>query len=141
MSRKFIGAILGAALTVTAFSAAPARADDRDLARFLGTAATLFIIGKAIESHNDRDRQRVHAPAQNHYKPKPKPKPQAHAYHPKPKPRPQAHNRWDGKGGKRWDHNRRNDRMVQVPQSCMREVGHNRYVVNSNCVSRNLPRR
>lgn len=59
MSRKFIAAVLVAATTLTAFSAAPARATtDEDIARLLGAAATIFIIGKAIETSRDRDEDR-----------------------------------------------------------------------------------
>ncbi|MFZ5962355.1 hypothetical protein ACOXXX_05325 [Thalassococcus sp. BH17M4-6] len=63
MSRKFIATILAAALTVTGFAATPARANDAEaLARILGTAATVYIIGNAIKnSRDDDDRVRVNS--------------------------------------------------------------------------------
>lgn len=54
MSRRFIAAVLSVSLAVTAFAAAPARADQKDLTRLLGTAATLAVIGSAI-SHAQAD--------------------------------------------------------------------------------------
>lgn len=57
MSRKFIAAVLAISTTLATFSAAPARAaTEEDIAKILGAAATLFIIGKAIENNRDRDR-------------------------------------------------------------------------------------
>lgn len=54
MSRKFIAAILAASLAVTTFFAAPAKASDaEDIAKFLGAAATLYIIGSAIKDSRD----------------------------------------------------------------------------------------
>ncbi len=56
MSRKFIAAALIVSTTIAAFSAAPARAaSDEDIAKILGAAATIFIIGKAIESSRSND--------------------------------------------------------------------------------------
>ena len=57
MSRKFIATIIAASIAVTGFSAAPARADGDDLARFLVGATALVIIGSAI---NDSRRDRRH---------------------------------------------------------------------------------
>ena len=55
MSRKFIAAILAVSTTLAAFSAAPARAaSEEDIAKILGAAATIFIIGKAIENSRDK---------------------------------------------------------------------------------------
>lgn len=60
MSRKLTSLILAASLATTSM-AAPARASDADdIAKFLGVAATLFIIGKAIE---DNSSQKSHKPA------------------------------------------------------------------------------
>lgn len=124
MSRKFIGAILGAALTVTTFSAAPARANNDDLARFLGAAATLFIIGKAIESHNDKPRAR--APAQTH----PKPRPQAHQA-----PRPSQHS-YGKPQRERANHIAR--RPAPLPSGCMFPVrrGDTRFAMGARCLNR-----
>jgi len=60
MSRKFIAVVLAATLAITTYSAAPARAaSEEDIARLLAGAATLFIIGKAIQSSRDNDRKKV----------------------------------------------------------------------------------
>ncbi|MDA7425034.1 hypothetical protein [Thalassococcus lentus] len=53
MSRKFITGVLVVAATITAFAAAPARADNDDLKRFVGAAATLYLLGRAIEHAGD----------------------------------------------------------------------------------------
>lgn len=50
MSLKFITGILTVSATIATLSAAPAKAADADdVARFLGAAATLYIIGKALD--------------------------------------------------------------------------------------------
>lgn len=56
MHRYFIAAVVTATIAITAFSAAPARADDRDLARALAGIAALALIGKAIHDRNEKDR-------------------------------------------------------------------------------------
>lgn len=49
MSRKFITGVLAVSTFVTALSVVPARAaDPEDVAKFLGVAATLIIIGQAL---------------------------------------------------------------------------------------------
>lgn len=53
MHRRFIALIVGAAIAVTALSAAPARADSDDIARFIAGIAALAIIGAAIEDARD----------------------------------------------------------------------------------------
>lgn len=56
MSRKFIAAVLAVSTAIAGFSAAPARAaSEEDIARLLAGAATIFIIGKAIQSSRDND--------------------------------------------------------------------------------------
>lgn len=51
--RHVLALALSAALALPAFTA-PARAgNDEDIARFLAGVATLFVIGKAIEMHQD----------------------------------------------------------------------------------------
>jgi hypothetical protein len=58
MSRRFIAAVLAVSTTIATLTAAPAHAsNDEDIARILGAAATIFIIGKAIENSRDRDRK------------------------------------------------------------------------------------
>ena len=58
MSRKFIAAVLAVSTTIAAVSAVPARAaSEEDIARLLAGAATIFIIGKAIQNSRDDDRR------------------------------------------------------------------------------------
>lgn len=57
MSRKFIATILAASLAITSLSAAPARASDDDLARFLVGTTALLLFGAALSDRN-RDRGR-----------------------------------------------------------------------------------
>lgn len=54
MHRKFIALIIATAVAVTGLSAAPARADENDLVKFLAGFAALAIIGSAIHNR-DRD--------------------------------------------------------------------------------------
>jgi len=54
MHRYFIAGITAVTLLVTAFNAAPARAQDQDLARLLAGIAALAIVGKAIHDRNER---------------------------------------------------------------------------------------
>ncbi len=49
MSRKFIASVLAASLAITSFSAAPAKAGNDDLVKFLAGATALIIIGKALD--------------------------------------------------------------------------------------------
>ena len=55
MSRKFIASILAASLAITSLAAAPARADQDDLARFLVGTTALVIIGAALSNRNSND--------------------------------------------------------------------------------------
>ncbi|MFD1509257.1 hypothetical protein [Lacimonas salitolerans] len=68
MSRKFIATILAGALAVTAFAAAPARADSKDVAKALAGIAALAIIAKAIDDRRDDKRKQthVHTPTRNY---------------------------------------------------------------------------
>ena len=54
MSRKFIAAVAGAAIAVTAFGTAPVRADE-DLARTLAAIVGIAIVGKVIKDRLDED--------------------------------------------------------------------------------------
>ena len=60
MSRKFIASILAASLALTSFTAAPARASDRDLVQFLAGATALIIIGSAL--NDSRQQTTVNQP-------------------------------------------------------------------------------
>ncbi|GAA6209301.1 hypothetical protein NBRC116601_25940 [Cognatishimia sp. WU-CL00825] len=74
MSRKFISSILIAAVTVTgiSLSAAPAKAGNDDLAKFLFGATALIIIGKAVSNNRahatPRHEPRVVRPQPRHRK-------------------------------------------------------------------------
>ncbi|MFA8384938.1 MAG: hypothetical protein ACEPO2_04895 [Pelagibaca sp.] len=58
MSRKFIAAVLAVSTTIAGFSAMPARAaSEEDIAKLLAGAATVFIIGKAIQNSRDKERK------------------------------------------------------------------------------------
>jgi hypothetical protein len=70
MSRKFIASIMAATLAITALTSKPAEAaSNDDIARILAGAATVFIIGKAIQSSNDHDNdgKRKHSAKKRHY--------------------------------------------------------------------------
>lgn len=54
MSRRFIAAVAGAAIAVTAIGTAPARADE-DLARTLAAIVGIAIVGKVIKDRLDDD--------------------------------------------------------------------------------------
>lgn len=67
MTRKFISVLCAAAVGVTAFSAAPARADDDDLARALAAVLGVAILGKIIHESQKDDAPKV----TRRYDPKP----------------------------------------------------------------------
>ncbi|NDV99654.1 hypothetical protein [Salipiger sp. PrR002] len=83
MSRKFIAAILAGSLVVTGFSAASARAADaKDVAKVLGTAAVVYMIGKAVSEaradarekdrkKRDKEQAQFHAADPTPYLPRP----------------------------------------------------------------------
>lgn len=58
MTRKFIAAVVGAALAITAVGAAPARAD-QDLVRALAAIAGIAIVGKVIKDKIEGNDNRV----------------------------------------------------------------------------------
>lgn len=57
--RTFIAAILSAAIALTGLTAAPARADSEDIAKWIAGAAALAIIGSAIANRDDDKRRRA----------------------------------------------------------------------------------
>lgn len=81
MHRSFIAALVTATLFITSFAAAPARADNRDLARVLAGIAALAVIGKAISDRNDDDRVAKTAPVTRHRNIAPRPLPRRAARH------------------------------------------------------------
>lgn len=125
MSRRFIAGVLAAALTITAFAAAPARAADRDdIARFVGAATTLFILGKIIEQERRDDRAGavVHRPSPPRHEPR---------YEPRHEPRPHHNAFQGGHGGPR--------HMAPLPARCLRDspVAGTRYVMGVACLRQN----
>ncbi|SHH50542.1 hypothetical protein [Marivita hallyeonensis] len=129
MSRKFIAAVLAVSTTLAAFSAAPARAaSEDDIARLLGAAATLFIIGKAIESSRDKDKKKKKA--HKEYKaPKATHKPHVQYHNQNHKPLPQVVPR---------DRAYNQNRVAALPARCVRQItgGHVRRVVMDRCLQR-----
>jgi len=66
MSGKFIALIVAASIAVTGFTAAPAKAGDRDVARALAAIAGIAIIGVAINEHNKSQNRRSHVVTRGH---------------------------------------------------------------------------
>lgn len=136
MSRKFIAAVLAVATSIAAVTAAPARAaSEEDIARILGAAATVFIIGKAIEQSRDKDRddhKKNTYVGSNSQKYKPHVQPNRHYTPPKAVPR----------------HARPNRGKAALPAQCVQRVNSGRVnrVVMEHCLdrsfrgARNLPR-
>lgn len=133
MSRKFIAAVLAVSTTIAAFTAAPARAaSEEDIARILGAAATVFIIGKAIQHSRDKDRddkkkdryEDTHWKNQSHGQ-------QQYGYqqHGHQQAIPQVIPRGNPS---------RHDRAA-LPAQCVRKIsgGHVNRVVMENCLERN----
>ncbi|WP_417722418.1 hypothetical protein [Salipiger sp.] len=122
MSRKFIAAVLAVSLSVTGFAAAPARADNKDTARALAAAATLFIIGSALADNAGRATVRVGSQPQL-------PRP----YTPRDAWRDQRLPRVVGRAPQQPPRAR-----VTLPRSCMLEVrgGSMRYVMGERCLER-----
>lgn len=101
MSRKFIASILAASIAVTGFSAAPARADNNDLARFLAGATALVIISRALDNDNHSKKR-----SSTHY------------YHYDDN-RHGNRNYGHGNGG---HHNTKVDRPKRLPPGCLTRV-------------------
>jgi hypothetical protein len=71
--RQFIGAIAAAAIAITGFTAAPARAGDDEVGAALAALLGLAIVGAVIhDKKKDKKRHQVHTPV--HPKPIHKPK-------------------------------------------------------------------
>jgi hypothetical protein len=131
MSRKFIAAVLAVSTTIAAFSAAPARAgNDADIARILGAAATIFVIGKAIENARDDNRRDDRSRGkkdryEDPYPRKNKPTVQYNYHQPVPQVIPRNVRPQHGK--------------APLPAQCVRRVdsGKTKRVVMENCLERN----
>ncbi|MFP7672124.1 hypothetical protein ACG74X_02080 [Marivita sp. S0852] len=122
MSRKFVAAVLAVSTAIAGFSAAPARAaSQEDIARLLAGAATVFIIGKAIENARNDDRKDKKKKAINrHYS-----NPKVIEHRPIPKVIPRNPHRYD--------------RFAALPRNCVRRIegGSVRRVVMGRCLQRN----
>lgn len=124
MSRKFIAAVLAVSTAIAGFSAAPARAaSEDDIAKLLAGAATIFIIGKAIENSRDKDRKdKTHKKktVKKHYT-----HPNVIDHRPIPKVVPR--------------HRHQFDRYTALPRKCVRRIegGHVKRVVMGRCLERN----
>lgn len=90
MARKFITTLLAAAVAVTAYGAAPAKATDiRDLAGAAAGIAAVAIIAHQYNQSRDRGREVTSTRQQQHYAPAPVYRaPQQHYQPPALKPRP-----------------------------------------------------
>mmetsp|Transcript_27755 Transcript_27755/g.51668 ORF Transcript_27755/g.51668 Transcript_27755/m.51668 type:complete len:159 (-) Transcript_27755:106-582(-) len=61
-SRHFIAAIAAAAISITGFSAAPARAGEDDLGKALAALAGLAVLGVVIKNSRDDKKAKPHIP-------------------------------------------------------------------------------
>ncbi|MFU8776602.1 MAG: hypothetical protein ACNA7M_02880 [Roseovarius sp.] len=69
MHRKFIALIIGAALTVTSLTAAPAQAQSRgETAAIIAGVAALAIVGSTLANDRNRDRHSNHVTRGHGYK-------------------------------------------------------------------------
>lgn len=124
MRKTLISAFVATALALTSAPQPVQAAEGDDLARILGAAATLFIVGKAIEQSKDRKKKqkaqkKAKAPKVAHATPLPRvigPR-GGHAQHP--------------------GYTRR--RPPPLPQQCLLPVSgaKTRYVMGERCLSRN----
>ena len=59
MARKFIASVLTAAIVITGFNAAPARADGRELAQAIAGIAAVAIIANALNEKRKKDQPQL----------------------------------------------------------------------------------
>ncbi|MBN7786862.1 hypothetical protein JYP51_18180 [Ponticoccus gilvus] len=134
MSARFITAILAVGALIATVSAAPARADNEGLKRAVGAAATLYLLGQALEggkvevNHRQYGHQREygHRRQYGHQR-------QWHGNQ-------RGHGKYKGHVKKRWQ-------PAALPRHCVRQVGgrhKSRYALSAHCLDRNyrgkLPR-
>ena len=69
MHRKFITFVVTVSIVIAGFGAAPARADNNDLARALAAIVGIAVIGAAIKNKRDKDKvsRNYHQPVQPRY--------------------------------------------------------------------------
>lgn len=130
MSARFITAILAAGALIATVSAAPARAGSDELKRAVGAAATLYLLGQAVESGRVEVNHRQHGYQRQ--------------WNDHGKQRGNGrHKGWGNhknQGKKKW-------RPAPLPRHCLRKVGGRHkswYGLSSHCLNRNyksaLPR-
>ena len=124
MRKSILTTVLAATLSLTSLPAPVQAGDAEDVARILGAAATLFIIGKAIEQSRDHKADKKKAE-----KKKDRP-PQIVRQDPLPRVigRPGGH-----------DGYRDRPRLAPLPQQCLLRVSgaDTKFVMGERCLSRN----
>lgn len=121
MRKSILTTVLAATLSLTSLPAPAQAADADDVARFLGAAATLFIIGKAIEQSGDHKKKEEKKKDRH---------PQVVHQDPLPRviDRPGGHNGY-----------RDRPRLAPLPQQCLLRVSgaDTKFVMGQRCLSRN----
>lgn len=119
MTKPFIAVVVAATIAVTSSFAAPAKAGNEDVAKFLAGAATLFIIGKAIERSN-RSGASVEVSKNTHKK----------RHGPKKSQQPKRH------------HQQKSDSFKKLPTECRFKIpsrrGERRAVYGKHCLNDNM---
>ncbi|WP_226628005.1 hypothetical protein [Alloyangia pacifica] len=130
MSRKFIAGVLAASLIVTGFNAAPARAaEPQDVAKVLGGAALIYIIGKAVSEARADERKR-----EKEEKEKKKAQQETHWRAPNPAPYLPRPYSFEGRPGQSQFQSHAQPRGV-LPGACLREVrGERGPVMQRSCL-------
>lgn len=133
MFAKFISGIAVASIAFTTFTATPAAADNKDLARIAAGVLGVAIIGKIISDSNKRDDRRGHVVTRQHVQPAPIYRAPQVKQHRKlqPRPLPQGY-------GKAKHHGRANARLL--PKQCFQSFDTRRGSVlmfGSRCLQRN----
>lgn len=116
MSRKFIASILAVSIAVTGLTAAPAKAGNDDLVRFLAGATALVIIGKALDGKDD------HRPARS-----------SHVHDDR---KVYFDRRHDPRSTRDWERSRRFTLPAQCRRAFWTPDGNQRYL-NRGCLRRN----
>lgn len=133
MYRKFIATIAVASIAVTAFTAKPAAADNKDLARIAAGVLGVAIIGKIISDNNKRNDQRGQVVTRHNTHPAPVYRAPQASQHGKLRPRPLPQGYGNGK-----HRGRANAKLL--PQHCFQNFQTHRGSVQmftSRCLQQN----
>lgn len=125
MHKKFIGLILAASITVTGFTAAPARADDATAQAIVGLLG-LALMATALDNGDHKKKKKVYVG-----------QPREKVYKHKPQHREVIHR--DSRRGHdygRRDHGRSSRHAATLPRQCKRFDGHRAYY-SAGCLRRN----